>query len=699
MADFSSYKIPSGSTYDWVATIDAWVDATELTRTNNDLLSSEVVAARDGETTLLGQINSIQANVGALQTWAEGASDFSQDNPVTAVQFSLTAMADTLSTETDIIAVFVYDTRLDSDGGAWRQRCSNTSWYNETLSTATRGAKQEFPAIAACIVETNRIVIYDLTEKDSPMWMIFTAGASLMTGGTSLSSISAKNGELWWGDSAADIHVARFIQDEGNRYGTAGIATEFLGTISDRNTANGFGGATTPNIVNRATNHIAIAVLDDAPINVATGLPIPTVWIATDGGVSRIAHDGTISSTTTTTVAVTQIATDGKTVLAIEADVFPVAISADSSLSGSGTILRTQWNKYLSGSGSTYPLILSVGAQFVVSTEALGASTGLMRTIVGLDGWSANTAPNVLIAYITKDYATPYLVGDVELCLAGDSLTDQSWESTTVSGTATYAVVASGASLQATTATSALTATVTTGGEAYGWEQVAGVWLFRRAIADFAGVAEATGTLTISNGTVFTRLVYTTSTPTESQLDAIESADRPLFAAGTDHLLAGTSNAILALGDDRATGELHVMTSWGRSTFKGLTLVASEATAVGTPISVASSDGVVVQCGSTGASADVPAQAVRDGIQRRGETTNDTVAPFYQYDSAVGVSDTDVWLGAGWRPVSVYWSASGNLSLVPLADYSVIHDGFRFGVRFGSAPGSGTVSILAQRMC
>ena len=699
MADFSSYKIPSGSTYDWVATIDAWVDATELTRTNHDLLSSEVVAARDGETTLLGQINSIQANVGALQTWAESASDFSQNDPVAADQFNLNALAATLSTELDIVDVFVYDTRLDSDGGAWRQRCSNTSWYNETLSTATRGAKQIFPAVAALVVETNRLVIYDLTEQDFPMWMVFTAGNNYLAGGLSLSSATAKNGELWWGDSAADIHVARFIQDQGNRYGTAGISTEFLGTISERNTANGFGGPTTPNIVSRATNYIAVAVLDDAPINVSTGLPIPTVWVSTDGGVSRIAHDGTISSTTTTTAQVTQITTDGKTVVAIDQSAFPVAISADSALSGSGTVLRTLWNKYLSGTGSTYPLILSGGAQFVVSTDALGASSGLMRTIVGLDGWVANTAPNVLIAYITKDYATPYLVGDVELCLAGDSLTDQSWESTTVSGTATYAVVASGASLQATTATSALTATVTTGGEAYGWEQVAGVWLFRRAIADFAGVAEATGTLTISNGTIFTRLVYTTSTPTDSQLDAIEAADRPLFAAGTDHLLAGTSNAILALGEDRATGELHAMTSWGRSTFQGLTLVASEATAVGTPVAIAASDGALVQCGSTGASADVSAQALRDGLQRRGETTVDTVAPMHQFDTAVGGPDTDVWLDPGWRPVSVFWSASGNLSLVPLADYSVIHDGFRCGVRFDSAPGAGTVGIIGQRIC
>ena len=43
--------------------------------------------------------------------------------------------------------VFVYDTRKDSDGGAWRKRTQNTSWYNEKPS-ATRGTRKEFPSIA-----------------------------------------------------------------------------------------------------------------------------------------------------------------------------------------------------------------------------------------------------------------------------------------------------------------------------------------------------------------------------------------------------------------------------------------------------------------------------------------------------------------------------------------------------------------------
>ena len=39
--------------------------------------------------------------------------------------------------------------RQDSDGGAWRFKTSATSWYTETLNTATRGATRRFP-VRAC---------------------------------------------------------------------------------------------------------------------------------------------------------------------------------------------------------------------------------------------------------------------------------------------------------------------------------------------------------------------------------------------------------------------------------------------------------------------------------------------------------------------------------------------------------------------
>ena len=54
-----------------------------------------------------------------------------------------------------------YDTTEDSDGGAWRHRCTGTSWFNETLNTSIRGSRREFPAVALIVAEANKVTIYD----------------------------------------------------------------------------------------------------------------------------------------------------------------------------------------------------------------------------------------------------------------------------------------------------------------------------------------------------------------------------------------------------------------------------------------------------------------------------------------------------------------------------------------------------------
>jgi hypothetical protein len=46
--------------------------------------------------------------------------------------------------------------RKTADGGAWRDRTDNKSWYNETLNTGTRGLTRKFPAVAAIVAEDCR---------------------------------------------------------------------------------------------------------------------------------------------------------------------------------------------------------------------------------------------------------------------------------------------------------------------------------------------------------------------------------------------------------------------------------------------------------------------------------------------------------------------------------------------------------------
>jgi len=213
------------------------------------------------------------------------------------------------------VDVFVYDTRKDSDGGAWRKRTQHTSWYNETLNTATRGSRKEFPAVAVIVAEQGDVTIYDGDDPDLPMWMVFQSGggwnAKIIAGTTATNNLAAMNGMLSIGTTpnSQGVLVVSFIEDMTRAYLSA---TNYGGTdtapLSLRNTTghtfaeNVAGGSNLPVIVNNSVNDVAMTVLPNAPIDAATGLPVPTIAVATDGGVSVIKDDGTVVDSGSTNV-------------------------------------------------------------------------------------------------------------------------------------------------------------------------------------------------------------------------------------------------------------------------------------------------------------------------------------------------------------------------------------------------------------
>jgi hypothetical protein len=104
------------------------------------------------------------------------------------------------------VDVFVYDTSLDSDGGAWRKRCQHTSWYNEPLNTATRGDRCEFPAVAVLVLEAGKLSIYDGDDPALPMWMLFDAGTNHnIFMNTGVTSVAALNGQIAFGQNEGHL--------------------------------------------------------------------------------------------------------------------------------------------------------------------------------------------------------------------------------------------------------------------------------------------------------------------------------------------------------------------------------------------------------------------------------------------------------------------------------------------------------------
>ena len=215
-------------------------------------------------------------------------------------ELDLTAISSSISDTA--VDVFVYDTRKDSDGGAWRKRTQHTSWYNETLNTATRGSRKEFPAVAVIVLDdlttTGRMTIYDGDDPDLPMWMVFTGGANAQEmlpsfTSTKLVTVSALNGQICVGNNTYDLEIIDFLKDGGTRVSTGQYINNH--NISTRNSAlQSSSTSTGSGLVDRAINDVAMTVLPNAPIDDVTGLPVPTIAVATDGGISVITDSGSV---------------------------------------------------------------------------------------------------------------------------------------------------------------------------------------------------------------------------------------------------------------------------------------------------------------------------------------------------------------------------------------------------------------------
>ena len=215
----------------------------------------------------------------------------------------LTAIAETKAvTATD---VFVYDTSKDSDGGAWRNRTQGTSWYNEPLNTSNRGATKKFPAVAVIVAETNQVTIYDGDDPSLPMWMVFNCsgdtGSILMGNSRDLTSVAMLNAKLVLtakGTSNGQTYFIDFIKDSALRNVSESSPFSALVAIADRNSAITRGVFGLYTLVSSYSNDVAMTALPNAPIDPDTGLPVPTIAVATDGGVSVIKDDGSVVNIT-----------------------------------------------------------------------------------------------------------------------------------------------------------------------------------------------------------------------------------------------------------------------------------------------------------------------------------------------------------------------------------------------------------------
>jgi hypothetical protein len=348
------------------------------------------------------------------------------------------------------VDVFVYDTGRDSDGGKWRERTQHTSWYNEELNTATRGARREFPAVAVIVAEANKVTIYDGDDPDLSMWMVFNADVSqgfniLASGSDLVLGVEFLNGIICVGMDSGGLISCNFITESTRYYRLSNSSFTggyYNGVIADRNLHKGYqGNYNETALVNDNVNDVAMTILPNAPIDENTGLPVPTIAVATDGGYSIIKDDGTVVDGTSSQVDHNKVEkitfTDDNRVAYIGFDYnsqnrgrfvrVDDLISTDATITTS--IEQSQNSDALYGNSSSDitgdVLKLSISASNYIGESFIEGKNGniMFGNVQGLFLINENvdSPSNGIHAGIKTSYNTGWMPGDIKLATLSDT--------------------------------------------------------------------------------------------------------------------------------------------------------------------------------------------------------------------------------------------------------------------------------------
>ena len=378
------------------------------------------------------------------------------------------------------VDIFIYDTSKDSDGGAWRKRTTHTSWYNETLGTTTRGTRREFPAVAVIVAETTKVTIYDGDDPTLPMWMVFTwsgtGNSALGYDNRAKSAVTMSNGQLVTCSDPDGVHIARFVYDDVVRYTHTGYF-KTTSAIAKRTGVPHITINTTDVLVASNCNDVAMTVLPNAPIDSATELPIPTIFVGTEGGLSIIKDDGTVLDGTSASgdnyERIQQITITDENYLWWSADLVfnssyrrdSYALSLDSFPAIEGNFTWNNSNDNLS-TGAYYSVTTGGEAgEIQIGNSNTWAFNYLARNALGGGAGFAIHKPkigsetNSLFALITSDYNSGWMHGSCRGAFLADTDTTNKTNGQTdpdrseynyalsVTGTINKSVVATGADL------------------------------------------------------------------------------------------------------------------------------------------------------------------------------------------------------------------------------------------------------------
>ena len=405
--DFAAGRVEvGGSIFEISASTKTAVDDASARSVNYLYVDSSGVVQinQTAPTGVYAPIAIIDVNLGTIAR----IGDFRQQHSNLLADETLAEINKIIDTTANVVDVFLYDTSLDSDWGAWRERTEHTSWYNETLDTAERGGSRKFPAIVFIVAEATTVTIYDATNVQLPMWMVFTTGSFAYIRGD-VERCKMLNGELLtaggtsgpsWVSFIKDASVFSILQSADNFRVVLPLVdrNNFLSvkriSVSDSNFY----------IADNDSNDIAITVLPTAPTDQATGLPVSTIAFATDGAISVVTDGGVVWD-------ITRAAGFNRVSFQENNRLFISAISSSIVEFGdipTADVSDATWRDGFYGTGgSLVPLGGAAGPQN--DKGVIGNVDGL--TLLKED---PSTPADGMVNYLTKDYQSGWMKGDIK---------------------------------------------------------------------------------------------------------------------------------------------------------------------------------------------------------------------------------------------------------------------------------------------
>ena len=335
------------------------------------------------------------------------------------------------------VDIFVYDTRKDSDGGAWRHRTQHLSWYNEGAS-ALRGARKEFPAVAILVLQSLKLTIYDGDDPNLPMWMVVTGANNNYAIETQATCTAALNGIvcIGCGGNGHDFYYVNFLRDSAYEYSTGGH-NRFADNIATRSSHTRNASVSSSRIISRKINDVAMTVLSNAATDQITGLPVPTIAVATNDGVSIIKNtDGTESNTVVDIVYTgspdTQYVnfreSDNAIVMSMDSNgvyVHVIYNVPSSDLSTTHQYQKSSFDDEFYRTGSSQDWNQEV---WVYAASPFGSSVRIAGDVIsGNKGINVlapnrnNIATDTMVANITSSFNTGYMHGDIKGAYLADT--------------------------------------------------------------------------------------------------------------------------------------------------------------------------------------------------------------------------------------------------------------------------------------